>query len=261
MYHRFHFNDAMYDIPMMEQARGEKGSDERNAAAKKITELRKLERDTETPLYTNTRGGAWYIEDFKGVQHLFDYVRTLPSRIVVDVGAGVLNGVSDLANSRFGKSLTFEATILARPKNMKNPPDKVRIHRTSVETLRGIKDASVGCIIGDSSIAYSEPSLAVQSIDRVLVPGGVLKATFAKKGSKSKAVEMGMKESGVFAEKLRALHYVVKEEPELYGRSIILAIKPGGDGAITAEELFRKDASSELTQIDMMKEDVPPHRP
>lgn len=224
-----------------------KGDPRRNAIATQLKEVRVIER---AGLYKTERTGGEYIGDLLGVQYLFNYVRTLgTSNTILDVGSGTTNGIYDLAISSFGEGLQFEATVINRISflvslNLGND----RTHTTSVEVLNGIPDTSMGGVLGVSSVGYSdEPSLAVGSINRVLVPGGAFKGTFLKSNISGDQNMYGLKTYAAFKEAFEALGYDVDTENSIK-EDILLAIKPGGTTEVTANELLQKDKETAKSQ-------------
>lgn len=214
-----------------------KGTNERNDAARKIRNARTIER-TGDP-YKINRTGWQYIKELGGVQHLFDYVKTLKSQTVLDIGAGTTQASSDLQESSLGFGLHFEATVLRNRPEIEKNLGKEHVHITSAEVLRGIPDASVGCVIAVFSVGYSDaPGLVAESIDRVLVPGGAVKIT----GYKSIFSQ--------FYDQFERRGYDV-DSGEVWGEyKAILALKPGNESEVTAEQLLRSDEQSILPQRD-----------
>ena len=109
---------------------------------------------------------------------------------------------------------------------------------TSTEVLRGIDDETIGCVLALHSITYSvAPSLAIKSIDRVLIPGGVFKGFFTVK---TPTIQNGSPAID-FINEFKKLGYDIEvvQLHEDQKHVAISAIKPGGlDNKITADELF-----------------------
>ncbi len=224
---------------------------ERSEIAEQMMKARKSERLDSGTRYTVHRTGKECLCMLGGLKFLFDYLRTLPSNKILDVGVGTGNASSVISQMLISSDLNFEATALRIiPELQKNFP-KEKIHITGVETLRGIQDNSLAGIIGVNSIAYSDhPDLAIKRIDQVLVPGGVIKATFAISGYSENYNGTIFKSSEEFIKALHALNYDVAPMKinDLFtsigmplSNSILIAIKPGNPNAPTAEELLRSD--------------------
>lgn len=213
---------------------------------KRLALMRGIENDPESfgfSIYTTNRSGFEYLIEMQGLRGSLEYAAGLGNGVVLDIGAGTGRGVSDLYDySIYAKiPLWFEATVLNKNNAVDCRLAPSRIHETSVEQLEGIPDRSVSLALSVYSIMYSaEPDLAVRRIDDVLVPGGVLKATFA---SNPRFVMTG---SEPFIRSLRDLGYDVEVnspsfDKEVYDRDdLILAIKPGGQ-KYSAKELLRLD--------------------
>jgi len=110
----------------------------------------------------------------------FDYLRKLDGHgLVLDIGAGTTRGISQLEKSSLGSGLSFEAVALSYSPLIKENLGLEKTHITSAESLKGVKNESVAGVISLFGISYcTRPDLAVYSIDRVLLPGGVIKAGF-----------------------------------------------------------------------------------
>lgn len=223
----------------------------RNTIAKQIREIRNIER---ARLYETERDGIKYIQKLLGVLCLFDYVRRLGSTsLILDIGAGSTSGIYDLSTSSLGAGLLFEATVLSRNPALVNYLPNKQIHVTSVERLRGIKDASVGGVLGVYSVGYSdEPALAITSLDRVLVPGGVFKGTFHKKPTspdEAKQNPFGFKEYDQFRDAFSGFGYDTAVENNGASADILLAIKPDGPEQVKAASLLEADKKTVKNQI------------
>ena len=221
---------------MLEKDRKFEDKSLRNKAAASIQKARTWER-TGNP-YNINRSGWEYMQGLGGVAHLFSYIKTLPSKTVLDVGAGTTHGAHQLSRTSFAQGLHFEATILRDRPEIQHYLGSKNIHVTSVETLRGIPDSSVGCVIAVQSLRYSgAPALAVQSIDRVLVPGGVLKA--------SSLIDA----FAIVRDSLVKLGYDVAFEKKFPETRALLGIKPGGPLGPSAAELLNDDVREADEQI------------
>lgn len=215
----------------------------RDLIARQIWRARSAERGGE---YRTGRPGFAYIDELDGIQNLFAYVKKLPVKKVIDVGAGTTSGIAEISKSTMAEGLDFGATVLRmRPEIEENLGTK-RTHVTSVEALRGIPDGSVACVIAVYSIAYSAaPEIAVRSVDRVLVPGGVFKGVFGTKFSRSR---YGLAEDAYFRGQLQDLRYDIAVRRRETS-NILLAIKPGGSIPVSAKELLELDTNSARGQL------------
>jgi SAM-dependent methyltransferase len=206
------------------------------------------------------RNGVEYLELFQGLAHVLDYARTLPVHTVLDVGAGLTRGINDIRKSDMGRQLDYFATVLTpRPEIAQN----LGFERTlvaGVETLTGVPDASIALVLGGNSLAYSiVPEVAMQQVNRVLIPGGVLKATFmdvvfARDGDTSQLPRM--KSHLDFSHALKSLGYDVVVYPPAsrdMGFDILLAVKPGAKEGISANSLMLEDYKTYFGQMDQLR--------
>ncbi len=227
-----------------------KGDPRREKIAEQIRLARRRDRDRLTG-YVIGRSGVNYVFELEGVKGLFDYVRTLSSNVVLDIGAGHTRGAHELANSPLGENLTFEATVLSRLSGIDTNLGRESVRSTSAEMLRGIDTNSVGCVIAVYSIAYSAaPEVVIASIDRVLVPGGVLKAKFHQKN-----VPQYVADSPKYVDEFHLAAANLGYEVALQQsseESVLLAIKPnpGVSPHVTARQLLRMDAETAESQIE-----------
>jgi hypothetical protein len=185
------------------------------------------------PVYYTKRDSFMYLWEFQGLSGSFDYIKTLKSNVVVDIGTGEGLAWSELAR-KYGDDLEFWATNLIYDKEVANRLGG-RVKITPAEFMKGFADNSVGGVVAMKSIAYSSsPEMVVKAIDRILVPGGLIKASFK-----------GVGESGVnynthhdFTEVLRSLGY----DTEVFEDINVLAVKPGGE--VKAKDVLVKDLKS-----------------
>lgn len=125
------------------------------------------------------RGAIQYLELLGGIEKFFQYVKKLPKNKVIDLGAGTARAVGEFSRSEISKDIQFLATDVIRHKELTDNIDTEMFKKTPAEVLKGVEDESVGglvSVIGAASYSESIPLLA-DTIDRVLVPGGVFKAT------------------------------------------------------------------------------------
>lgn len=239
-----------YDERMERAEQLPKGDKRRKMVAERLKKLRALE-EARSP-YNIWRDGADYIRVLNGIQHLFRYVRGLPSKIVLDVGAGTTMGISGVSRDPVGSGLDFHATVLSGNPHIQSNLGKERTHHTSAETLRAFPSESIGCVLGVQSLTYSaDPPLVATSIDRVLVPGGVLKTVIRTDRPTFYHQHEEFPQPRVWVEALKSLGYDVaelKDDPDV----LIVAIKPGGDprSGTSARGLLEQDFASTRVQLD-----------
>ena len=207
--------------------------------------------------YTNDRSGSEYALQANGLQASLTHASTIGDGVVLDIGAGTTRGMVDLYEFSIAAQipLWFEGTVLDRKQTeaeARKPFGPERIHETSVEYLDGIPDESVSMVLGINSIMYSvAPELAARRINEVLVPGGIIKATYVP------ATAEPIGRSPEFTAELEKLGYDVHTawsnfDGEGYeGDDVVLAIKPGGDGAISAKELRWRDEELLIPQLNI----------
>lgn len=217
-------------------------SEVRNQIAQQLRNVRNLER---SGVYMTNRGASEYVSGFLGLQHFFDYVRTLPrGTTVLDLGAGLSIGTQELSSSVIGKDLSFISVGLTRDFRVNDyiGSDKYKI--TSAEKLRGIANESVKGIIALHSIAYSEaPEMVIDRINKVLIPGGVIKATFCNETFKDNndfLARSKFKSHDRFSAQMRSLGYDTAYHKR-EGYTILLALKPGVESVMTARNLLDAD--------------------
>ncbi len=238
----------------------EKNTTERNAAAKAVRRLRTEEMSLGANAYNIRRTADRYLRELCGLKHMFDYVRTLSSKSVLDIGAGSTKAARQLSELGMARELSFEATTLSRSSKISDHFhidsikklvsdnlgwDKTRI--TTAEVLRGIPNASKGAVLAVYSLPYSAaPELAVKNIDRVLVQGGVFKGLFPNDNK--------MDQFSLFVDAFK-LHGYDTHNAEIHlGYQVILAIKPGKPDAPSAEKLFALDEVDADDQVNEAKD-------
>lgn len=226
-----------------------KNSAARHLAAGQIRQARRMEKssDSNEP-YNMNRGAVGYESTLYGISNFFDYLSEIKeSDLIIDVGAGSLLGTSELRSTPFGYGFSYVATGLTLNPQHLSRFGKENYKQTSVEELHGIADNSVAGILAVCSLAYSAaPELAIQRIDEVLVPGGAIKASFRSQVQADRmeiedALEQPIFQIAIpFFYLLKSFGYdVATIEKEEY--EIVLAIKPGGKGTTTAEQLLLRD--------------------
>jgi len=222
---------------------------ERVQIAEQIKKARKSEREDQK--YECHRSGKEYFYRIGGLKNLFQYLKSLPSNKVLDVGAGTGNASYRISQMPISDGLDFEITALRNSPELMNNFPKEKTHITEVESLNGIKNESLAGVIGVNSIAYSiNPKLVVERIDEVLIKGGVVKATFNKFGVSHDYGGLVFKGPEKFIEVFASLGYdssfienkfSAEDDFGVFVNSIILAIKPGNPKAPSAKELLDLD--------------------
>jgi SAM-dependent methyltransferase len=236
---------------------------ERKAAAASIRKARKHERGEVDPngrVYKVERTGKEYLYRLGGLEHLVEYLKTLDSNKILDVGAGTGTATSYIARMEAMQDFDVHATVLnPTPETLERLGDK--IHVTSV-----IDNESLAAVLGVNSIAYAASAkLAVHRLSEVLVPGGVVKATFSTfgdpvnyqgsifKGPEDFIAQFAMKG---FDLSFRDNHFLEVGEmgPIAIGsrNSIVLAIKAGNPNAPSAQQLM--DLDFEAIQSERLAE-------
>ena len=206
--------------------------------------------------YGNDFGFRDYIYNLNGLSEYFNYIRSLGgNNTVLDLGAGTTRAIAELESRDIGKGVNFIATVLRRQKSVSsNGIDSSRVFKTSAERLAGIPDNSVSGIISYSALAYSAvPELVIRSIDRVLIPGGVIKAEFNndKTVTNPKSAYSNRKDYKKFVEELTRLGYDVAHED--WRGEVVLAIKPGGNLGVSAYDLLMADEAVGGLRVDRLK--------
>lgn len=199
-----------------------------------------------------------YIEDLLGLKHLFQYARKnknkLGSSTVFDIGAGTTRGIHQASLSSYGEGLDFKATVLQYIPEIDYNLTRHRTVETPVETLQGVDTNSCAVIISDFGLGYSvDTESSIKSVDRVLVPGGVLKANFRKANDPS---IQNFGETALFVKELKKLGYdiAIKPNDRIYAE-VVIAIKPGKK-LTTAKDLIEADSSDWKNQRKEIKQEL-----
>jgi hypothetical protein len=190
--------------------------------------------------YDISRSGEDYVHLLRGLQCLFEYIRTLQSNRVLDIGAGSTKAISQIASiPLFAKGLEFEAVTLKKLSEQKKYLGYKKTHITSAERLRGVPLESYGGVISVQGLAYSQfPKLVVRNIDSILVNGGVVKI-FQDNG---KVKQLKRQPLEVYEELFRDMGY------DVWIEEVLLAIK-GQNNNIKARELMSSDERTIATQL------------
>lgn len=201
--------------------------------------------------YVFNRGAHHYVAILHGLSYLFDYLRQVgTSNRIVDIGGGITRAAYQLSLDPMTQGLEVWATVLRKEPAMLRFLHPLRVIETSVEYLDGIDKESVVGVLSTVSIGYSvAPEYAIRRIDEILVPGGVIKATF-NNGDFSMAE---FKKHNRFTTELARLGYDVETHPHKVVSmeppwSVVLAVKPGQNSGISAKELFQRDLNDEDNQ-------------
>lgn len=236
-----------------------KGHQDRDAIAAEASLARNIGRYDESKLLTEwhqNRSGRQYTEELCGIAHDLEYVRReLSCNTVLDIGTGTSRGIAQIKKSHYGHNLKFLATSLNLSPEFSANLGKEAISLTTAEVLRGFKEESVGMIIAIHSLSYCvRPDLVINRLNEVLVPGGIIKASFKGRDARS---PRGIQEheSTEFVDHLRQLWYDVATASYKLGdhekTQLLLAIKPSLAGnSISAEELLGRDISSVREQLE-----------
>lgn len=190
--------------------------------------------------YNLSRGISGYLSELSGLSGTFKYIEQfLESKIVVDVGTGSGFGWFDISK-KYSGNLDFWATNLVYREELRQMFGN-RIRFTPVEFMKGFESESVAGIIALNSVAYSSnPKMAISQIDRVLVPGGIFKASFRNPNDDFRTMEYGFQTHERFTRQLIDLGYDVA----LCDGNVVLALKPGTDKE--AIDVFRSDLVASL---------------
>ncbi len=154
---------------------------------------------------------------------LYDYISNLSSKKILDIGIGSGKALSDFCKDAKlrDKGFVFEGTYLTRKVLRDEIRSGVKLYQTPVERLKGVPESSYGAVLAYLSVAYSRfPDSAVESIDRVLVSGGIFVGKFSYVNHKS--VRSKGSQTEFFAPHFKKRGYVVLEK---YGY-LLKAVKP-----------------------------------
>ena len=123
------------------------------------------------------RPASRYVEYLRGLESTLEYVRGSQHTLVVDLGAGTSRGISQIAQSTYGKGLKFIGTGLVFDSAVEEHIGHAHYRVTPAETMHGFEPASVGCFISlHGPFVYSgHPELVLAKTDALLADGGVMK--------------------------------------------------------------------------------------
>lgn len=243
----------------------------RIAAAQKIRDARAADKsyDNDQIAYRRIRGEGEFRREILGLTHLFEYIRTLPSKKILEIGGGEGNARGEFSDNPNLHDLYFEGTDLINTGSAN--------YVTSAEVMRGISSNAYGGVLSMYSISYSEaPELVGRQINRVLIPAGVFKGTFPRSDrlmavnqlahmlrvpprTPGGEVIMQRANGQNYYQFFRALGFdvagIIEDTENSYPRlaeknaedplTVILAIKPGGTQKVSAKELLMADLRKE----------------
>lgn len=241
----------------------------REEIADDVKRIRKVERTVVMPdkrlNEKRNRPAGEYVENLRGLQATLDYVRNLPIKKIVDLGAGTSRAIAKISHTEYGEGIEFMGTgIVLDPEIDKNiGRENYRI--TPAETMRGFEPSSVGGFI--SVYGPFEHSAHVRQVlekaHELLIPGGILKFCVMKNvpGAKPEMNELYVKNVEDIEDSLRREGYeFVKKDWDIVGRigtsRTFLAIKRIGEErkkySLLAEEIMEGD----LEGLKDMKADL-----
>lgn len=215
-------------------------------ADKVIEQLARVVEMENEDYYNYTRGYQQYAVLLKGMEASVMYALHLAKRnpgYFLDIGCGISQAIAEIASQSFSNGLQFRATGLVKHPCISNNLGFKRFIKTPAETMNGINDNSVVGATAVHSIAYTaSPEMTIQAINRILVPGAVLKGVFAGENNPDmrRSELYGHKRVGIFKEMFESLDYqteVTYDEKQ----SILLAIKSPSPFNISARLLMNLD--------------------
>lgn len=231
---------------------------ERDRIARTVRILRKGEQKSRKvfpdggrkEFYKVNRDPDGYYNLLGGLDKTLEVVNNSEITVVLDVGAGTTRAINQIKNAFKDKlkNLVFKATILTRDPEIENELGFTNTILALAENLKKIPEKSVGLILSVWSITYSaSPEKVFQSFDRVLAPGGIIKAfspfTFFYRNFRY-LIKIGIliDDGEKFYNLLKDNGYdVAFVQAEKNFGTTILAIKNGGDKKISAAKLLKED--------------------
>lgn len=220
-----------------------KGSDERAAIARQLVAVRTYERNLNPhDLYKDNRARGNYAILLEGLTSSLDYVKRLGStNLVLDIGAGTTRAISQLSQLPDAQGLDFMATVLRYRPEIDTNLGRERTLATPAEKLRGIGDNSVGLALSVFSVTYSvNPEAVVDSIDRILVKGGIFKGRFNDDEKLAGRINLASLPYREFLKRFRARRYNIA----ISRSGVILAKKPGRLFRDSAQKILERDYES-----------------
>lgn len=241
----------------------------RDGAAKRIKEWRNIDRETdygwgESEMHNS--GILEYVESMQGLTHFLSYAKSLSFQKVklLDIGAGYGRALQELSqDDDLNYNLDIIGTSLTKlEKGREYETENVRMVLTPAETLSIIGDGEVAAVISRYGLGHSHaPELVAKSLDRVLMPSGVLKTVYMDVHSNNPKDIEYTKYHRRLEEVLKNLEFDIafhKEEGPLNSRDMgtattLLAIKQPVAG-ITARQLLSMDMQDMEDQINRLLE-------
>lgn len=158
----------------------------RQELAKSIRKIRRSERfyEEERFAYKRNRSLTRYLYYLQGLGATLNYIRRLPSPCLVDLGSGTGRAIKELSTAEIGRDLTIIGTGIAWHKYIEYPHYRI----TPAECMRGFKPSSVGgfiSVFGPTHYSYYL-KVVLDNLDRVLIPGGVMKLVMMEHSSFSR---------------------------------------------------------------------------
>ncbi len=220
---------------------------------KTATQIRLAIQDEKENVMKTNRTGADYIRSLLGLDYLFKYLEKIGEKTVLDCGAGNTLGITQISKSLLAGDIIFDATVLRKIDSaIEQNLGREHTFRTPIETFTALADKQYGAILALNSLAYSSaPELAIASIDKHLVRGGVIKATFIKKQYWHHLE--GWNTHDAFSEQLSQLGYDLAIAPNDADKKIdvLVAVKSGG--ITSASEILEKDRDNWATDFEVLK--------
>lgn len=117
-----------------------------------------------------------YLGEMNGLAEFLKYAHRFGGNnpAVIDIGAGMGNAIKVLRRNDMGNGIDFHALGLVYPSILVDFPYYV----TEMERMNGVPNNFFAAVIANNSLPYADASEAVPAIDRILIPGGAIKATF-----------------------------------------------------------------------------------
>ncbi|KKT73929.1 MAG: hypothetical protein UW69_C0052G0002 [Microgenomates group bacterium GW2011_GWA2_44_7] len=211
-----------------------------------------LERNR-TGLNITDRGALRYMSRLAGIRFTIEYARTLGEPgVLLDIGMGAGNALAHFTDCRWLDGIPLAGTILPR-EQYRCRPKNVRIYQTGVEWLDEVESDSTLVVISvDGGLMYTGfPNLAADSLARVVVDRGVVKANFALATGNGPCSPKGWEEH---KRELARVGFATAHKTLLVDSSLkmVMVCIKGGDKD-TAERLLNDDFDT----VESQKETFP----
>jgi ubiquinone/menaquinone biosynthesis C-methylase UbiE len=227
--------------------------------AQELKSARFIDRMADESSLAYRRDARDYLEDLGGLKYAFDYIRSLPTNTVLDVGTGQGIALKGLKASSISRDLKLIGTAVKMNSGLSKNLGQGEYKITPIETLKGIPDQSCGGVISVfGGPMYSEqPRIVAESINRVLVNGGLTKNAFMLRGHEN---DDGMQ---YVIDKFLILFAALKDKgfdvtrglvnsPGGAKIGVILGIKGAQKQTKLAEQLFYKDLETLPEQFSLV---------